>query len=497
MKVFGLGLLLASMIATPAMHAQKIAGAQSVGHGTVRITAEDYKKLTAKYFRGDAAGLREDLAKLFATATFLDFGGDPMKEPPHRFDFGAKFYSVIFTAKNPAAKDPELVRVLIIPSDFAKYYDRSGSTGAQLGTATLPGVKKLYDVFLTNDEDATAGTTYTYTEVENPLHAQFLAAAKLVDFGAIAESLRIARARHAADPGAVPEDVAPPPAVAYFALTEITIPVSRANLTAKTATDSGDIAQSKIHEASDDALNDAEIRHALVSRCAVAIARAAARAVDDSIDESSAATLDDRDNLKANVRKAIRDTQGGGVCDAEVARAVPATASLRFDAIRAVQDVFVGIAEGPDGKRMENETVYANAPLNRLSLGVIAAGIFNATGDARVKMDDGKVVADPLSGAMSVATLYIHPQPFLSNTVEPSVAERLRFLVGYVATSEPGLAVGTGVLLFRGLTFNAGYAAMLVDERASGVELGKEPTVDNPFKRGVGRTFFAGFGYAF
>ncbi|HUR82130.1 MAG TPA: hypothetical protein VM733_15295, partial [Thermoanaerobaculia bacterium] len=188
----------------------------------------------------------KDLQDLFATAKFLKDDGTEDTTPKHKFNFDQNFYSIVFTAKNPAAKDPEPVRVLIIPAKYADYYKASGVTNIQLGAATLPGVDKLFDVFLTNDEDATAGTTYTYIEVEDPLHAQLLAASKLVNFGDIASSLlRIRKAREGREKAAG-EKISDVEEVAYFAITEIDIPVTRATLTAKTATDSGDIPQKKI-----------------------------------------------------------------------------------------------------------------------------------------------------------------------------------------------------------------------------------------------------------
>jgi hypothetical protein len=214
--------------------------------------------------------------------------------------------------------------------------------------------------------------------------------------------------------------------------------------------------------------------------------------------QSSDDPLDERDQLKAAVRRAINDTQKLSTCRDELLQAPNEAATLRSTAVQQTIDRFIAIADGTDPKKLQNETTYTNAPLNRFSLGLTAGGLFNTTGDARVKLtDDGKVKADPLSGAVSVAALYIHPMPFLSGTATPSQAERFAFFIGYVVTPEPGLALGLGYKLFRGLTINVGYTGMLVDTPASGVQIGAEMDKKRPFDRGDARAVFAGFGYSF
>ncbi|HVE70645.1 MAG TPA: hypothetical protein VNI54_04690 [Thermoanaerobaculia bacterium] len=500
MKSRGIIISLILLLNVTTVAAQKLALVTRVGRGTVAPKKDAFAALTATYFTGDSKGLREGLVDLLKDPVYLDANEKFIDEIVHKFDFDRNFYSFIFVAKDPTAKDPQLVRVLTYPKSFAAYYRDAGATEIELGNASLPGVQQIYDVFLYTGK-ASIGITYTYTETENPLNAQMIAAAKLVNFGEIASAISsqdvVAKQLERAAPGARPEVDPADKEVVYFTISSVSIPATRATVTAKSTVDFGDTPQKKIRTASIDALADVELRHRVISPCALAIAEASNKAVRDNTAESDDPLIK-RDDLKAAVRKAINEVQGNTTCQDEPQKPPVEAVALRADTIRATIDRFLAIADGGESKRMENNTVYTNSPLNRFSLGLVAGGIFNPSGDDRVKLsDEGKVVADPLSGAISVAALYIHPMPYLSGTARPSQAERVRFMVGYVATPEPGLAVGVAYQLFRGLTMNVGYAGMLVDRLAKDVEVGTTPAVERPFERGVARALFAGFGYSF
>ncbi len=484
--------------------AQKLARIDGVGRGTVAVEKGNFDAFTKRYFAGDTAGLRADLITMLQDPVYLDSKGNLLPEVVHRFDFEHNYYSFIFVAKDPTAADPQLVRVLTYPAGFARRFGTGGATDVELGAATVPGVAELYDVFLSMDKDAAIGLQYSYTEVENPLQSQFIAASKVMNFGDIAKAItsqQVLEKTRARNPDAAKGvDLAArakTTEVVYFTISHVTIPAKRATVTAKATADFGDVAQKKILKASADAFPDVELRDQILSPCAVAIAHAADKEVQQYV-QSSDDPLDDRDQLKAAVRRAISDTQKLSTCRDELVQPPNEAATLRSTAVQQTIDRFIAIADGADPKKLQNETAYTNAPLNRFSLGLIAGGLFNTTGDARVKLaDDGKVKADPLSGSVSVAALYIHPMPFLSGTATPSQAERFAFFVGYVATPEPGLALGIGYKLFRGLTINVGYAGMLVDTPASGVQIGAVTDKKRPFERGVARAVFAGFGYSF
>lgn len=136
---------------------------------------------------------------------------------------------------------------------------------------------------------------------------------------------------------------------------------------------------------------------------------------------------------------------------------------------------------------LTNKTIYTATRLERWSVGTIAAGMVSRGGDTRAKLSSGKVEEDPLSGTMTIASFYWHFRPYFSGTVRPSGAERVAALVGYVATPAPGAALGFTWLAFRGLTVNAGYAAMFVDKAESPTRL----------ERGYTTAGFVGLGYDF
>lgn len=148
-----------------------------------------------------------------------------------------------------------------------------------------------------------------------------------------------------------------------------------------------------------------------------------------------------------------------------------------------------------EGSKLENTTTYTNAPLRRISFGAVVGGMFGQGRDERVKISNDRIAADPLSGTMSIAAVYIHPVKFVAERTEPSFGERLRLLAGYIATPQPGIALGAGLLLFRGLTVNAGYGLMPVNALRTGSHVGDAVVSEKPFRRGYAGSVFFGFGY--
>jgi hypothetical protein len=136
---------------------------------------------------------------------------------------------------------------------------------------------------------------------------------------------------------------------------------------------------------------------------------------------------------------------------------------------------------------LTNKTIYTVTPLERWSVGTVAAGMLWRGGDARAKLNSGVVQEDPLDGTITIVGFYWHLRPYFSGAIRPSGAERLAILSGYVATPAPGVALGFSWLAFRGLTVNIGGAAMVVDTARSSTEL----------KRGYTTAGFVGLGYDF
>lgn len=492
-----LGLAL-TFAAGSAQAGEKYAGVTHLGHGVTLVEKGTYEALSSKYFTGQSADLRHDLAELVKSATFATPAGELVAEKSHQFDLDTNFYSFVFLGKQAAAKDPQVVRVLTYPKRLVEKMPNTEIPLVELGGAVLPGTPTLFEVFLTTDKDASIGSTYTYVETEHPLRAQLLGASKLINPGEIAIGATldqlVIKVQAVRGPAFV--QINDPEAI-YFQISRVDLPAGRTAVTAKSATDSGDIAQSRIRELAASAFENVELRYGTISPCAVAIAETASNAVRASTSVSSD-PLPDRKTLEDNVKRAIRETHGTAACRGEASLQPEAAAGERIAAVQETVGRFLALTEAPEAKRFEGETTYTNAPPNRWSVGLVAGGLFNAGGDDRVKLaDDGVVRIDPVTGSVTMAALYFHPNPYLSGTASQTVAERFRVMFGYVASPEPGLAVGLAYQLFRGLTLNVGYAGLLVDTPADDVMIGTAPTVRRPFRRGFARGVVAGFGYSF
>lgn len=149
------------------------------------------------------------------------------------------------------------------------------------------------------------------------------------------------------------------------------------------------------------------------------------------------------------------------------------------------------------GKPSEAKHELVNMSLRRLGFGPVAAGTVSNSGDDRVKISGGRIVADPPGSGMALAAVYWHPRAYDPETLFPSRAERFRLLGGVVIKPEPGLAAGVSALLFRGVSINAGYAWMRVATLPAGASVGDEVRTPDPLDRGVGGAWWAGLGYVF
>jgi hypothetical protein len=114
-----------------------------------------------------------------------------------------------------------------------------------------------------------------------------------------------------------------------------------------------------------------------------------------------------------------------------------------------------------------------------------------------VKLDGGKLAADPLGRALNAVVLNLHP-PFNPKAPSMERRERLRGFLGAVITPNLGVTVGGGYGLLRALSVNAGYALLLIPTLRSGDELNVPPSDGKrPFRSGAAHTAYIGLGYKF
>lgn len=145
-----------------------------------------------------------------------------------------------------------------------------------------------------------------------------------------------------------------------------------------------------------------------------------------------------------------------------------------------------------------SSTTLASIPYQQLSFGTLGAYIGGASAAKdRVKIDGGKVVADPIGRAMTAVVLNIHPR-FNPKAPRMERAERLRAFAGAILTPNLGMAVGAGYGLLRNLSVNAGYGVLMIPTRR-GIDHLNEPPSDGrqPFRTGAAHVWFLGLGYKF
>lgn len=159
---------------------------------------------------------------------------------------------------------------------------------------------------------------------------------------------------------------------------------------------------------------------------------------------------------------------------------------------------FKEIGEAPKTVNTAATSTMTAVPYQRVSFGAVSAYIAGATSKKdRVKVDGGKVVADPLGRALTAIVVNIHGR---FNPKAPSMekAERIRVFTGLILTPNLGITAGIGYGFLRNLSVNAGYGLLVVPTLREGDALDQPPSDGKrPFRVGAAHTLMLGFGYKF
>ncbi|HEX4961236.1 MAG TPA: hypothetical protein VF173_10395 [Thermoanaerobaculia bacterium] len=461
---------------------------------SMRIPVTDPQILDtwARYFYShDWEKLQESVRE---TLTTQNLQLKPEKAPPvtHDFDFQHNYYRIAFVSKF-AKSDGELVQFLAHDGGLEPYANR------------LPGVDKFFDVFVDMQGDAVLRSTYVSTRVANPLVDKIPSFIKQIDLGGLAKFTKVG-----------PEAVVP---MLFVQVSCIPLPFRRATIAiSDEATAPAGLVAAELAKASTNLQKAVALREAGGSECArivsncldVSLRVGLGEIVDESacpqnhhkhgapdpsaeIKECSNA-ISDPGVLRCKLGKAMQRTYDSVVSEEMTCKQGTAT---DFAAATKVEETYKTLLGGTLTK-VKRDSSYENVPLERFSLGAIASVIVSTSGDRRIKLDSGNLSANPISGTLSMATLNIHPTRFDPKTAEPTAAEKFRFFVGACLTPEFGLGGGAGYSLIRGLSINAGFAWLRVDTLRDGDQLGHPPSnLKDPFKNGIRRVIFVGFGYNF
>ena len=144
-------------------------------------------------------------------------------------------------------------------------------------------------------------------------------------------------------------------------------------------------------------------------------------------------------------------------------------------------------------------TTWSAVPLTRVSLGVLYGVMASShSGGTRVKLANGKLVADPLSGGLTAALVNVHLQRYDGSRKRLTAAERWRVFAGPVLTPELGIVVGVGASVVRGLTLNVGYSGLRVNGLGPNEKLDAAPVnARDPFTHKVAGVTVFGLSYTF
>ncbi len=139
-----------------------------------------------------------------------------------------------------------------------------------------------------------------------------------------------------------------------------------------------------------------------------------------------------------------------------------------------------------------------NTPRTRAAFTAAASYIVHLRGDENVKVSGSTYASSPLSRAMTMAAIAIHPKAYDSSLSNISGAERFSFLLGGVLTPAAGGAVGISFGLMRGMAINAGLAILVVSKPSAGSVGGAAPaTGQSQLVVGHAQAIFLGGSYLF
>jgi hypothetical protein len=465
--------------------------------------------------------------------------GDPAAAASiHTFDFAHNYYRLALVSDR-RAPDGEIVQFLVHGSLQAdettaqQIVDDPKGGCAQVKVADidepfaqrLPGLTKLYDVFATTNRADERAASYLTTPVPDPFLEKLSAFFSKIDPAALLSRFVRINVAAAADVE-----------ILFVHVSEVTLPRRRASIAITDLVNkSSHLDLEKLGLDSAQLAADLPLRTARGSACAEALTPCL-----DAVLRDAAACLTpdppagqddlqrclgpagggivscplpipplpgnavdsckgDRDNrrrclIRKRVSHAYATVIGG------IATCAP---GARPDFVKeaAVESAYLGLVPNAKPQQLKKDSTYENALPTRRTLGLISSLMVETSGDERVKLDGGKLVTDPLRGAMGLAVVNYHPVGFDPKSEEPTFGERFRLFAGPVITPEFGLGAGVGYAIWRGVSVNVGYAQVRVNTLRRGDRLA-DPAVApsnlrRPFRDGNTGVVFVGLGFNF
>ncbi len=137
-------------------------------------------------------------------------------------------------------------------------------------------------------------------------------------------------------------------------------------------------------------------------------------------------------------------------------------------------------------------------PLTRMTFGAGSAVLLSARlSQPRVTLEDGKLVADPLSRAVAMVHVNWTPWGYREDAPRRSWAERVRVQIGTALTPNFGPVLGVNLLLARGIGVSGGLAVLFL-KSARPEEIGAAPAnPKDPYRLGIATAPYVGITYNF
>jgi hypothetical protein len=419
--------------------------------------AESLKVIERAYRAGDWEALERGMEGFKA----LELAPDAPEVQPHKVALNSNYYCVVLDATDIRGK-PELIRFL--------WHKPMGRAFVMSVPGLRPhGSERLYELYLSLAKNAQFTSRYLTTREQDPLLADLVTFASKLDPASYTKYLH--------------GEAIPDAGLGSAVLFEVPVVESRATIDIENIVtvplDVND-ERKKLQEA----LSRLKSTQAYFSECGRRYVKETRRGIDTVSVEGQPAEYWKR--VKAT-RNQVRSSF------------FPPPAKCAKDEWPTMLALDSGIDDllaQPRTRVIEGKYKITNRPLRRWGFGVIAGVVLDSWGQDLAKLEQGNQVPNPVSGAVPLAAVNLHPWAYDPETPSPLFAERFRLFVAGAVAPSFGIATGAGYAVVRGWTLNAGVGALRVDQLKSGESYGAPPSDKNhPFKKATATFVFFGFGY--
>jgi hypothetical protein len=353
--------------------------------------------------------------------------------------------------------------------------------------STLPGLTssdRVFEIFVAPRQKDAIATAYTSTRERDPLDQQLPDLAKAI-FDPLTALLASTQGMLAAR-GAIVPPPGPPPT--HFAtVSRVMLPYARAkvhvDVRVALAADAAGIRR---------AVAALFARNAFVTGAHAACAQALNTELRTAVENQAPVCAADPEQCLQTVTAVFNTAfrSASTACSGDAER----------KELMAVDSAYRDFVNGLTGASVAAGYDLRNSPKRMASLGVMSAYAFagGIQGAMRVKVKDGKIVADPLDRRLGLVVVNFAFKPYNAEAFHPTRRERFRWFAGAVVTPDFGAAIGLSAGIVRGLTINFGGALLGVRGLHGDDRLGEPPTHDeDPFRVSHARVLFLGVGYNF